>query len=124
MTIKEFFKSNEKLAIHCDTKEKAKALCNAFDREGYTWRSGCIRYTECTYWDEGICYSNENGYADREYYENKGYRILEFEDIDGINFNVPNLEEEIKACISLLEQSGRNTKLEVKKRLERILELL
>lgn len=41
-----------------------------------------------------------------------------------VDIDKPNVKEEIKACIKLLEQSCRNTKAEVKKRLERILEWL
>ncbi len=43
ITIKEFFESSEKLAIHCDTEDKAIALCNAFHKQGYECKSGNLR---------------------------------------------------------------------------------
>lgn len=49
MTVKEFFESEEYLAIHCDTKEKAEALLKAFDKAGYTWLAG-IKYIDMICW--------------------------------------------------------------------------
>lgn len=37
MTLEEFFKSKEGLAIHCDTEDKANRLLKAFDRLGEKW---------------------------------------------------------------------------------------
>lgn len=84
MTIKEFFESPELIAIHCYTEERAKDLCNAFGRAGYKWDSG-LKYTEYTSWSrykEETCYSNKRSFADVEFYQNHGYRIIEFEEID------------------------------------------
>lgn len=84
MTVKEFFDSNEKLAIHCDIEDKALELLKAFDTAGYKWHRG-NRYIEDTYWysfEEETCYTNNRYYTDIEWCQEKGYRILEFVDID------------------------------------------
>lgn len=84
MTIKEFFESNEKLVIHCDTEEKAITLLKAFDKAGYRW-SNYEKYIEANYWkvyEYNTCYSNEKRYADIKFYQNYNYKILEFKDIE------------------------------------------
>lgn len=40
ITLSEFFKNDEKLAIHCDTEEKANLLLKAFDKMGKKWFAG------------------------------------------------------------------------------------
>lgn len=83
MTIKQFFDSNKDLAIHCKTKEQAKALLEAFDKKGYQWYAG-NRYIDATYWDdfeENTCYDNNGRYTNIESYKHDGYKILEFKDI-------------------------------------------
>ena len=84
MTLQEFFNSKEKLAIHCDTKEKANRLLKAFDRLGEKWLSG-ESYLELNCWyihEKNTCYSNDNMYCEEQYYKKKRCRIIEFEDID------------------------------------------
>ena len=84
MTVKEFFESKEKLAIHCDTRRKAKKLLDAFDEAGYCWGSG-IKYKDYILWavvKENTCYDNRGKYEHIEYYKYNGHRILEFEEIE------------------------------------------
>ena len=86
MTIKEFFERKDNLAIHCNTKEKADKLLEAFDKAGYCWISGNKygRYGD-TFWyvcGENTCYSNRRDYCDISYFKDHGYRILEFEKIE------------------------------------------
>jgi len=84
MTIREFFESKDKLAIHCDTAGKAKRLLEAFDKAGYRWRSG-LGYKEFTTWrvyKKDTCYTNKKGYGDINYCKDKGWQILEFEEIE------------------------------------------
>ena len=84
MTVKEFFESKEKLAIHCDNEEKAKKLLKAFNKAGYRWYDEC-RYTDKDEWDyykEETCYSNKGTFGDREHFEKYGVKILEFEEIE------------------------------------------
>ena len=81
ITLKEFWKSKEELAIHCDTEEKANILLTAFDKMGKKWSNG-KKYTDSNYYefyDDKICYSNDACYCDVRY--NDIY-IYEFEDVD------------------------------------------
>ena len=83
ITLKDFWKSKEKLAIHCDTEEKANKLLKAFDKMGKKWRSG-NSYIEMVCWGpykQNICYDNDNGYSSSDYYKANDYRIYEFEDV-------------------------------------------
>ncbi len=87
ITIKEFWNSEEKLAIHCDTEEKANELCKALDKNGMSWLRGLgsDRYTDYNPWyiyQEKTCYSNTGGYGYVNFYIEKGVKIYEFEDVD------------------------------------------
>lgn len=84
ITLKEFWNSKEKLAIHCDTEEKANKLLEAFDKMGKKWYDG-DSYIGDTQWynaKETTCYSNRNGYCNTYGFEKDGWKIYEFEDID------------------------------------------
>ncbi len=83
ITLTEFWNSKEKLAIHCDTKEKAKQLLKAFDKMGKTWSAGS-KYLEYNYWNsykQNTCYNNNNGYCSIDWCKEEDYKIYEFEDV-------------------------------------------
>ena len=84
ITIREFWKSDKSLAIHCDTKEKANMLLVTFDKLGKTWGAD-DSYLKCNCWNnykEETCYSNNRGYASIDWYRASGYKVYEFEDVD------------------------------------------
>lgn len=84
ITLTEFWASKEKLAIHCDTEEKAKTLLNAFDKLGKKWNS-YMSYLDRDYYSidkQNTCYSNDNRYAPYDWYEKNGYTIYEFDEVD------------------------------------------
>ena len=84
MTIKEFFLSRKGLAIHCDTKEKAIKLLKEFGKQGYKWKSG-LSYLQRNYWnvcEDKTCYSNVWTYGTADYYQEEGFEIIEFEEIE------------------------------------------
>ena len=86
ITLKEFWKSKEHLAIHCDTEEKANRLLKAFDKMGKKWIDG-DSYLEINCWSEykeHTCYDNDkdSGYSPVNFYNADNYTIYEFEDID------------------------------------------
>lgn len=84
ITLKQFWKSKEKLAIHCNTEEKANKLSRAFDKMGKKWCDGS-RYIGNTCWDyakENTCYSNRHGYCDINWFKKHGWKVYEFEDVD------------------------------------------
>lgn len=85
ITLKEFFESDKKLAIHCDTEEKTRKLCKAFDKMGKEWTgSGSKSYLKDNYWQfykEETCYSNKGRFCSKEFYLNKNCKVYEFEDV-------------------------------------------
>lgn len=90
ITLKEFWESEETLVIHCDTLEKAKKLCCAFDRMGKKWYSG-EKYTSMLNWEnyeEGTCYSNKGTHCDIQFYKRENVKVYEFVEIDDFNFKV------------------------------------
>lgn len=79
MTIHEFFMTDEKLAIHCNTIDKAQRLLRLFHENDYRW-SGGQRYIDVDYWENHqakMCYSNERCYSGLDYYQEYGYKILD-----------------------------------------------
>lgn len=84
ITIKEFWSSNENLAIHCDTEEKANKLLKEFNKFGERWFSG-VNYLVMNHWhiyEENTCYDNMNSYTSIDRYKANDYKIYEFEDIN------------------------------------------
>lgn len=84
MTIKEFFENKNKLAIHCDTEEKATKLLKVFDKMGCRWASG-DSYIEDTEWErykEYTAYSNCGHYGSWLDYLKEGWQIVEFDEIE------------------------------------------
>lgn len=84
ITLSEFFKNDEKLAIHCDTEEKANLLLKAFDKMGKRWAND-ESYLKDDHWDdekENTCYSNENLYCYKSWYSDNGYKVYEFEELE------------------------------------------
>lgn len=94
MTLKGFWSSKERLAIHCKTEEQAKIFCEASDKLDKTW---CTKesYLDQNNWNEyksKTCYSNNGEYCSEFWYQEHNYKIINFEDI---NFN-PILITQIK----------------------------
>lgn len=84
ISLDEFWDSEEKLAIHCDTEEKANKLLREFNKTGKKWSSG-DDYTKFNCWKshkKDTCYCNGRGYSSIDYYKINGYKIYEFEDVD------------------------------------------
>lgn len=84
ITLTEFWNSKKKLAIHCDTEEKAIKLLKVFDKMGKKWSAG-KSYLGSNYWggyEENTCYSNTHGYCYINWFKKNGYKIYEFKDVD------------------------------------------
>lgn len=70
MTIKEFFESKDKIAIHCDTSEQFDRLRTAFEDNGYECRT------------EKSSTETTNQYGPIYWYEHNGFKVLDFDDIE------------------------------------------
>lgn len=84
ITLKEFWESEQELAIHCDTEEEAKTLLSAFDKMGKKWNSG-NRYTEFNNWSncgQKIIYYNDGTYGNLRGIESDVCMVYEFENVD------------------------------------------
>lgn len=88
LTLKEFWNSNEKLAIHCKTKEQAKKFCKASRKLGYKWcdKRSYVMHNNWKTYKEETCYCNNFKYSDLSYLKSNANMwkctVLEFEDID------------------------------------------
>jgi len=70
------------IAVHCKTEAEAKDFCRKMHENGMRW-SGGDSYLDYTWYDvygEETCYTGYRMFADYEYYKEKGYKILEWED--------------------------------------------
>lgn len=84
ITLKDFFESSKKLAIHCDTEEKTIKLLTAFDKMGKKW-SNDTSYLKCNLWgicEVETCYSNKGLFSDKVFYLDNNYTVYEFEEIE------------------------------------------
>lgn len=89
ITLEEFWNSKEKLAIHCNTEEKAIKLLRAFTKMGKKWKFG-QSYLKNIFWysyQDKTCYDNSNTcgpiywYTGYQYLGDE-YKVYEFEDVD------------------------------------------
>ena len=83
MTLKEFFESNQLLAINLKTKEQSIIFSTEADKLGKKWSSE-DSYLEFNYWDmdkEETCYDNEGTFETICFYKGK-CKVLNFEDIE------------------------------------------
>jgi hypothetical protein len=83
----------EKIVVHTPTEKQAVTLFKALDEKGYTWNSGTkLTTTHYENHKENTCYSFYNSYGkllDNKimysplgFYQEEGYTIIEFKDID------------------------------------------
>ncbi len=78
ITLTEFWNSKNKLAIHCDTEEKANKFIKESNKTN-KWGDFGNYYKD---YKEKTCYCNESNYDELEYYIVNNYTIYEFEDVD------------------------------------------
>lgn len=76
---------DEDVAMHCDTKEKARIFCEYLHRLGLTWASGTsyLKHTGWSKYKNNTCYNFKKcQYSSICWYIDNGYGILEFDDFD------------------------------------------
>lgn len=84
ITLTEFWNSKDRLAIHCDTEEKANKLLKVFDKLGKKWASNdsYLRQNFYKYYKEKTYYTNDNLYGNCKCPLVKKYKIYEFDEVD------------------------------------------
>lgn len=78
ITLTEFWNSKDKIAIHCDTEEKANKFI-AESNKIVKWRCYIYFYED---YNEKTCFNNNFGFCYLKFYKENGYTIYEFEDVD------------------------------------------
>lgn len=78
ITLTEFWNSKDKLAIHCDTEEKANKFIKESNKTN-KWGDYGNFYDDHK---EKTCYSNDSDYYDLNFYKEDNYTIYEFDEVD------------------------------------------
>ena len=85
---------NEKIVIHTPTEDQAETLLKMLDEKGYEWNSHqkLTTETDYEYEKENTCYGFHDYYgklldkkivnSPLDWYQDEGYTIIEFKDID------------------------------------------
>ena len=84
ITLTEFFKSEEKLAIHCKSPDEAEVLLAAFAKVGKRWdKDDCCLNTDYSKYLEETCYSNKGTFASLSFYKDfEEIKVFEFDEVD------------------------------------------
>ena len=78
ITLSEFWNSKNKLAIHCDTEEKANKFIKESNKTN-KWGDFGNYYKD---YKEKTCYSNDSDYCDLNSYKEDNYIIYDFNEVD------------------------------------------
>ena len=85
LNIKQFFETRANFGIHCDSREKATKLLEAFGKTGRRWPSG-ESYSKHTAWEtwenHETCYGNTGKCGSIKSFKEDGYIVFEFEEIE------------------------------------------
>ena len=90
----EFKNKDNKIAVHCKTKEEAKDFCRQMYKHGMVWESG-NSYLSCTHYEvyKGeTCYIGFGMFSSYRYYNSEGYEILEWSDYMNKEFTKVDLK--------------------------------
>lgn len=91
----EFKDADNKIAVHCKTEEEAVDFCKQMHEHGMKWNGGFsyLDYTNYRIYREGTCYIAKGKYCFKNYYEKRGYTILEWSDYMQKNFTKSDLKD-------------------------------
>lgn len=91
----EFKNKDNKIAVHCKTEEEAVDFCKQMHEHGMKWNGGFsyLDYTNYRIYREGTCYIAKGKYCFKNYYEKRGYTILEWSDYMQKEFTKADLED-------------------------------
>lgn len=91
----EFKNKDNKIAMHCKTEAKAKDFCKIMHEHGMEWRDGesYLEYTGYERYLSKTCYSGDRWFADYDFCESEGYKILEWSDYMNKEFTKADLRD-------------------------------
>ena len=91
----EFKNKDNKIAVHCKTEEEAKDFCKQMHEHEMKWSGGFsyLDYTNYRIYRERTCYIAKGEYCFKNYYEKRGYTILEWSDYMQKEFTKADLED-------------------------------
>jgi hypothetical protein len=91
----EFKNKENRIAVHCKTEEEAVDFCKQMHEHGMKWNGGFsyLDYTNYRIYREGTCYIAKGEYCFKNYYEKRGYTILEWSDYMQKEFTKADLED-------------------------------
>lgn len=82
ITLKEFWKAQDKLAIYCATEKQANKLLKAFDKFGKRWKSGDLYTSKNNYSiEKETCYTNKNEWIERADCETEDVNLYDYSQI-------------------------------------------
>lgn len=75
---------NEKVAVHCDTEEKAREFIKECYKRGLKWSGSTEKHIMFDWYKKDTCYEYEIDesrlmFADKPYYKSDGYKIIKWE---------------------------------------------
>ena len=91
----EFKNKDNRIAVHCKTKEEAVGFCKQMHEHGMKWCTG-KSYIEKTNYEEHkgeTCYVGFGEFSSYRYYNSKGYKILEWSDYMQKKFTKADLKD-------------------------------
>lgn len=91
----EFKNKDNKIAVHCKTEEEAEDFCKQMHEHGMKWSGGFsyLDYTNYRIYRERTCYIAKGEYCFKNYYEKRGYTILEWSDYMQKEFTKADLKD-------------------------------
>lgn len=91
----EFKNEENKIAVNCKTEEEAVDFCKQMHEHGMKWSGGSsyLDYTNYRIYREGTCYIAKGEYCFKNYYEKRGYTILEWSDYMQKEFTKADLRD-------------------------------
>lgn len=91
----EFKNKDNKIAVHCKTKEEAEDFCRKMHEHGMRWcdDGSFLKTTEYAIHEEKTCYSGSGTIGSFAHFIGKGYEILEWSDYMQKEFTKADLKD-------------------------------
>lgn len=92
---KEFKNKDNKIAVHCKTKEEAIDFCKQMHKHRMKWCNGesYLKNTKYDVYNERTCYYGDGEYSSLDFAEKYNYKILEWSDYKNKEFTKADLKD-------------------------------